>query len=324
MQREVGLPPAFAALSGTVFYVQHAYGHEYSSTCPKCGGEVHSTGEWPDRFRLFDDDHPTGWCRRCGFLWFPDSEKHTRTPEEIEQWRQEQVRREEARRRSAERALEHLQSEELWLRYHEALDIYYRTQWHKRGIPDQWLDFWQFGCRRDWSFQQDDGHAHRTSSLTIPLFDHDWQCVNVKHRLLDPPPDRPNMRYLYELKGQKCADPLFLCNPDAPLEGHVYVLEGEIKAAVTFATLDDSKMVMVGMPGTHPGLELVSQLERADRITLVMDPGAEEQAARLAGQLGARRCRILVCSEKIDDAIIAQRATAYDVRCWLQQARRAI
>jgi len=318
--RADALPPIFAQYASRVRYVQRVSQREWSSTCPACGGEVHRDRSLPDRCRWFVDEHPVGWCRRCGALFFPDGAKSAMSAEAFETWRRQQVEREEARRRSAERALAHLQSERIWLRYHEALDEQSRALWRKRGIPDCWQGYWQLGWRREWQFRQDDGHTHVTPSLTIPLFDRNWNCLNVKHRLLAPPPDRPNMRYLYELGGQNESDPLFLCNPDAALEGHVIAVEGEIKSAVTFLTLDDSRVVMVGLPGATPRPATLQQLEKAERITLVLDPGAEQQAEKLAGALGPKRCRILIPPAKIDDGIISEHLTRRDVLALLRTA----
>ncbi len=320
MARADSFPPVFAQYAHRVRYVQRVSQREWCSTCPSCGGEMHPDKSLPDRCRWFVDEHPVGWCRRCGALFFPDGAKSAMTPQAFEAWRREQLEREEARRRSAERALAHLRSEQVWLRYHEALDDYSRAIWRRRGIPDCWQSFWQLGWRREWQFRQPDGHLHVTPSLTIPLFNHSWECVNVKHRLVDPPPDRRNMRYLYELVGQEESDPLFLCNPDAQLEGHVILVEGEIKAAVTFLTLDDSKVVMVGLPGATPKPATLQQFEKAERITLVLDPGAQQQARKLAGALGAKRCRVLIPPKKIDDGIISEHLTKRDVFALLRTA----
>jgi hypothetical protein len=320
MPRQATLPPIFAQYAARVEYVQQVSQKEWSSTCPTCGGALHSDRSWPNRCRWFVDEHSTGWCRRCGSLFFPDGAKSAMSREEFERWRHEQVAREEARKRSAETALEYLRSEQIWLRYHEALDAYALARWAGRGIPEGWARFWQLGYRRDWSFRQQDGSLYHTPSLTIPLFDHEWNCINIKHRLLDPPPDRRHMRYLYELKDQEQADPLFLCDPGAPLRGHVIAVEGEIKAAVTFLTLDDPNVAMVGMPGTNPGPRLAEQLADAERITLVMDPGAEEAARKLAAQLGTKRCRILIPPVKVDDGIVAGQLDRRQVQSLLRQA----
>lgn len=54
--REAALPPQWACLTGKVLFVQQHSPTEWSSTCPECGGDVHPSGEWPDRCRLFVDE----------------------------------------------------------------------------------------------------------------------------------------------------------------------------------------------------------------------------------------------------------------------------
>jgi len=51
--RAAVLPGAFGSLAGQLRYVRQVSPEEYSSECPRCGGEPHPNGEWPDRFRLF-------------------------------------------------------------------------------------------------------------------------------------------------------------------------------------------------------------------------------------------------------------------------------
>ena len=117
MPREAPLPPIWSHLR--VNYVQRVSEKEYSASCPRCGGEVHQDGEWPDRLRIFVDDKPLIWCRRCSLLQFPDQ---TDSPPvnraELDAWRQKQIEREESRKRSAERALQLLRDSERWRRYH--------------------------------------------------------------------------------------------------------------------------------------------------------------------------------------------------------------
>lgn len=319
-RREVALPPAFRWLEGQVHYVQKVTATEYSATCPRCGGTVHRNGEWPDRLRIFDDDHKLIWCRQCGHMQFADRANGQKvSPEEFARWRREQIEREEARKRSAERALAHLRDQQIWLRYHEQMTGAGRDYWRRRGIPDGWQDVWFLGWVPQQNIHLPDGRPMLTPSATIPLFDEAGQLLNIKHRLVRV--QEAGQKYRYEIAGQ--GQPPFLANPEREIVGDVIAIEGEIKAAVTFLTLNDSRAVIVGLPGATVSQDVIDRLAKAERITLVMDPGADEQAEALAGRLGKQRCRILVTHAKIDDAILACEASAYDVRCWLRQARAA-
>ncbi len=314
------LPPIFAQYADRVEFVRRVSEREYSSTCPKCGGTQHPDRSWPDRCRWFLDGKPLGWCRQCHGLFWPDQAPGWQppTPAELETWRERQEEQQRRRQETAQKALAWLQSNKPWLAYHEALDDFARAYWHRRGLADFWLDYWQLGWRRDWGFHQQDGYVHRTASAAIPLLMHDGSCVNVKHRLIDPPPDAPNMRYLYEIKDQE--EPPFICNREVPLAGHVIAVEGEIKAMVCFATLDDGQAVMVGLPGTNPAPEILDQLRAADRVTLIMDPGAGRQLAALARAIGVRKCRGLIPSMKIDDGILASKLDSHGLQRYLESA----
>jgi len=255
------------------------------------------------------------WCRRCGWFSFADKLDKPADPQALSKWHKEQEQRELARKRSAERALENLRSTKIWERYHESLGEIGRAYWQRRGISPSAQNFWQLGWREQWSFTQPDGSVHRTPSATIPLFAHGWIAKNVKHRLIQPPPNRG--KYIYELYGQK--HQLFLCQPDKLLEGHVIAVEGEIKGMVLQLHLGARELV-VGLPGTSPGQRALGQLSGCEHIVLVMDPGSEEQAHRLAAQLGKQRCRVLITPVKIDDGILAGNLTQRELQSLLRTA----
>jgi len=227
------------------------------------------------------------------------------SPAQFDTWRKDQIDREEARKRSAERALEFLRSQHIWEQYHEARGDAGSIYCNLCGVPDACQAVWQLGWIPN-------------HSATIPLFDPSWQVLNIKHRLLTT--NDTGMKYRYEITGQ--GQPPFLCMPDASLAGHVIAVEGEIKAMVAFACLDDANVTMVGLPGSSPSMAVLQVIAGASDITLVMDPGAEEQALHIADKLGPERCRVLITSDKIDDAILASHATKWDVRRWLKQARK--
>jgi len=268
--------------------------------------------------RIFCDSRPLSWCRRCNALRFPDqgAARNTASAADIERWRREQIEREEARKRSAEQAPQHLRDDTVWQRYHQALDFQSRAYWRGRGIPDEWQDRWLLGWHRHYSIRGHGGEFVNTPAATIPLFGHDGQVLNVKLRLLHPPADAGKYRYL--VAGQP--HPPFLTNHTLPLAGHVVAVEGELKAAVTFITLANEAAVVIGLPGASPAHHIIDQLAEAERVTLVMDPGAEEQAAKLAAMIGRQRTRVLILPHKIDDIIQATKATPAMVRRWLNQA----
>jgi len=236
----------------------------------------------------------------------------------LAQFREAQVRREAERKASAERALRLLRDNRIWERYAAHLDEDARARqlWEQRGVPSSFQGWWQLGydpAHRFWR----DGSMFESATLTIPLFGKDWEPRNVKHRLLTP---HAWDRYRYELAG--LGQPEWRANPEADLSGHVYAVEGEIKAMVVFSRLDDAQVRMVGLPGATPGDEVLSSLAQADRVTLLFDPDAKAAAVRLARKLGIQRTWLLIPAVKVDDGIIAGRLEKQDVRRLLDGALR--
>ena len=304
MAREVSLPLVFARYAGQVHFVQQVSDTEFSSSCPSCGGDLHPGGEWPDRCRWFDDGHPRGWCRRENKLFWPDDGAKP-DPLALEAWRKEQVQREEARKRSAERALELLRESAFWEQLHEEMGAAGRAYWRKSGLSDGWQNFWQLGWATDRAFG-----GVTCDAASIPIFGPDWQIRQVKFRLMD----ESKGRYRSEPSGLGASP--FLCDPSADYSGHVIAVEGEKKAAVTFARLGDGKRVIIGLPGTNLSQPTLDLLQPADRITLVVDPGAKRAGIRMAQTLGVKRCRLLETQVKIDDFLVANNTTKHELE-WL-------
>ena len=318
MPREAVLPPIFAWLQAQVSYVQRVSDTEFSAACPNCGGTPHQSGEWPDRLRIFVDTKPLAWCRRCSWTRFADQSGDADPPDpaDVEKWRAEQIEREEARKRSAEIALKNLRSERLWERYHEALDEHSRMLWRRRGIPDSLQDFWQLGYDHGHRFWRD-GSSFYSPTLAIPIFGQGGLALNIKHRLIEPPPDYSKYRYEYSGITDGL---LWRADPEIEIGGHVIVCEGEIKAMVT--ALRGGGGNVVGIPGTNAAPAVIEQLANAERITLVMDPDAKRQGIKLAKALGIHRCWLLVPPDKIDDGILAAEMTEREVQMLLRSAIR--
>jgi len=223
----------------------------------------------------------------------------------MELWRRQREQEEVRRKQSAERALEYLRSQRLWEQYHEQLNEHGRELWRRRGLDDAWQSWYGLGYCANW---------RGGPTLTIPYFDRRREVLNIKHRLLGITDQ--DGKYRYEVSGQP--QHLYLTNPADAVTDHVIVVEGEIKAMVTFATLGE--LIVVGIPGATPPKYMLPLLAKAERITLIMDPGAELEAYRLGKALGIARVRVLIPPMKIDDGIIAAGLTARDVRYLINQA----
>lgn len=314
MRTEIELPEQFACLAGQVKYVQQHSHSEYSSSCPRCGGSPHPSGEWPDRFRMFSNGRPRVWCRRCGFFAFVDSltKGYKASAEEIERFRREQEQRAEARLRSAQRELELLRSSKLWLHYNEMLGEHERAWWRGRGVPDVWQDLWELG----WS--------HERQAASIPIKDDTGQCRNIKYRTVDGQP-----RYYYHLSGVPAMP--FLTDPELKDPSHIIAVEGEIKAMVVYIAWDNPNGCVVGLPGLNPSPSVIETLSKAEKVTLVLDPGADTPGengwsplGRLVQQMRSLnpkgRYLKLIPPVKVDDGILAAGLDKHEVNQLLRSA----
>ena len=308
MANESPLPPEWQCLEGKVFWVQSKGREEWTSSCPVCGDSGHTGSDAPDRFVMWTSDgHPRAWCRRCDKTYYPDNFGDDRFPkpnhEQIEQWRQTALEREREAEKRATEALAQLRRQERWIRWHDSMDDSGVAYWARRGVPRYMQDVWMLGMNPQYRLWTGSEAIHLPTA-TIPLVGPDMQVHNVKHRLLSPPEGFG--KYRYELSG--AGQDLFYCEPDAPMDNHVIVIEGEIKAMVTYVTLARDGQPVIGLPGTNPKMELLTDaLKDADRITLIMDPGARQPAWELCKKLGISRCRVLIPPMKIDDGIVAAR-----------------
>lgn len=228
-------------------------------------------------------------------------ERHERAVEEHKRAEQQM----EARRKE-------LQAEQKHLYYHNHMNDFFIGEWLKRGIDEAWQGFFSVGGCED--FVINDGW--HTQTLTIPIFDVNYDVLNIKHRLLNP--QKPNDKYRPEKSGLGAFPPL-LAFPDKGFDGAVtWVIEGEIKAMVTATITPDSDWQFIGVPGRTQYTGLVEKLFNKN-VIVVPDPGAEKDAA---GFCKAVHGRWLSLPGKIDDIIIEHGCDPSWLLSMERQARR--
>jgi DNA primase len=220
----------------------------------------------------------------------------------------------------AREAVAALKSTELWKKYHDEMNEDARRMWDERGIGEDWQNIWSLGyCRRK-GYMTKMGELF-TPSMTIPLFTHGWDVVNVKHRLLNPL--NPKDKYRPEKSGLSM--PAYICDPDMPKDKteNVLIVEGEIKAMVSYITLDSPKWQVIGLPGKDAKKiknELIN--DYAGRNCFVcLDPDGKEQARELAAGLGGR---MFTLPQKIDDIITAGGIDKETLRGLIRQAEKVV
>lgn len=310
------LPDSLARRWGNLEYIMQRGQHEWSSSCPKCGSEGHAGNEWPDRFRMFDSGKPRGWCRRCGYQDFADSDsKIVISAEERQKWLDERIEREKENLRRAQTALELLRREQSWIRYHACLGQDGANFWSGKGVPDWAVDWLELGWCQDKAFWSD-GHEFRTPTATIPVFAPGRELVNIRHRLINPP--HPGDKYRPDRAGLPAA--LYLTNPNERPQGECILIEGEIKAIVVMANLDKPELSIVGTPGKNLNPDRLALLSDCGRIWIVFDPDATPQAMETAKQIG-KRARVVQLPCKADDAFTMYGAEPRDFYAALRYGR---
>ena len=314
------LPMSLSRRWGTLQFVKQTGPHEWHSECPRCGDNGHGGREWPDRWFMRDDGRPRGYCRRCMYQDFADSDQRTFkiTAEERAHWLQERLTREEQAKQEAEHAIALLRREDAWLRWHETMSPQGYQFWASKGVEEWAINYYRLGyceSRTVWA----NGVEYVTPTATIPIFAPGWELVNVRHRLVNPP--SPGDKYRPDRVGLPSA--LFLTDPDKQPEGECILVEGEIKAIVLRENISNLNVTIVGLPGKNPRKDLLDKLVRCDRIHIVLDPDATPQAIDIAKTLGVKRARVVSLPVKPDDAFTLYNETEERFFAAIRQARVA-
>lgn len=197
--------------------------------------------------------------------------------------------------KEAQKALEELKKAQSWLRYHNNLTREARTLWRARGIPDEWQDYWKFG------YSPSCPTYRQSPSLTIPIFTPtEKDPINIRHRLLNP--ECSGDKYRPEQSGLPAVP--FFSDPELPIgrSERVIVVEGEIKAAVTFLTIDEPLWQVIGIPGKRIWEKIAGELEGRKDTVILLDPDAKEEAVKMARSIGGAKVADL--PEKVDDMLL--------------------
>lgn len=213
----------------------------------------------------------------------------------------------------AEAARAELQAAQIHLYYHEHMPACSYQNWLDRGLNDSDIGFWYLGGKEDYIV-----NGYHTPTLTIPIFDTQRNLLNVKHRLINPNPQKPNDKYRPEREGLGPFPP-FLAVPEMGYDGAtILVLEGEIKAMVTWARCGNIEMQCIGVPGRSNYKPLTEKLF-GKNVVVVPDPGAEKDAIAFAKQVSGK---VLMLPDKIDDLITRNHFDADWLNSLMKQARR--
>lgn len=230
-----------------------------------------------------------------------------------------QAERLEAEIEKAQKTLAELREVQSWIRYHQNMDGEYsqaRVMWESRGVPEWYQDWIKLGYDPSHTFWA--GEEYTSPTLTIPIYEPlTWEVVNIKHRILGEASDKLG-KYRPEKSGLGAV--LFPASPDLPVSGRVIAVEGEIKSMVTYVTLSDANIQVVGLPSKNPNEAIIKQLQKCDDVVLCLDPDADNVKA-VAHEIG-NHVRVMSLPDKIDDYIITNSLDGDWLKSQVRMARK--
>ena len=184
--------------------------------------------------------------------------------------------------------------------------------WTARGLPEEYQGYWYLGGCDDFVV----GEGYHTPTLTIPIFDEGRNVLNIKHRLVNP--QKPTDKYRPERGGLGAFPPLLACPEMGYNGGTIIVVEGEIKAMVTWAYAGISDWQVIGVPGRTQFKSIADKL-KGKNVLVIPDPGAEKEAIDLARAVGGK---FLKLPDKVDDFILSAGLGKDEIYRLTKQARR--
>jgi hypothetical protein len=211
-----------------------------------------------------------------------------------------------------------LRVEKKWIEYHLNEDG--NLLWENEGVPEMWQGIWQLGYCPDfrYSIRREEFHS---PTITIPMFTAGWEIMNIRHRILNPAVKGNKYRpQYYEIPSTP-----FIADPDLKLGEGKYgiICEGEKKAMVTYITIDEPDIQVIGIPGKEwlkdGGIKkYISDMER---VYICLDPDAKEEAEEMA-YMYRDVARIIDLPFKIDDLILKYGLRSSDLKQLLKTTRR--
>lgn len=295
---------------------------EWSSACPKCGDAGHvwsGSDDVPDRFRIFLNGNPRGWCRGCQHFEFADNA--TVTPTQVYRYREEAKDRAIAERLRVKEKIKSLEQEAEWRGFHAAMRDKDRNHWREAGINDAAQDWWELGYNPECIYKYNN-NLYKSPALTIPYFKQ-GHVVNMQSRLLEAEPAAGKYRFSPGLPAA-----LYYPEKDELPFGTCLIVEGGKKAMVVYLHLAGSAKVadsIVGLPSKYLSDSQLDSFKNCDNFILALDPDANHDgtAVRNAEKLGFSRTKIATLPEKIDDLIVKYGATGDNVARYIKDARYA-
>ena len=328
--REVSLPSEFSELSGLVRFVQKKSAYEYSSTCPKCLGGIHSNGDYPDRFIMLMPEIsrakiPFGWCRVCGYRWWTGQKDNKSVdPETIKLLEQQAKEAKEKRDAERQRKLAEFSTGELWNELHNRLGKDQREWWRNAGVPDDWQDYLKLGYTPDRSYRTNSGIEH-SPAYTIPYFGLGFVFKTMQYRLSNP--ENPSDRYRFEAD---LGTSYYMTTPSIKISDELIICEGAKKSMVV-KIYGEPKTTVLAVPSKVDwrGCGILEAVKDCGRVYVMFDPDCYEQPPEInnwtpqpilfAKEIG-KNSRVIECPVKADDAFLMYGMSDEEWRAMKKQA----
>jgi hypothetical protein len=232
---------------------------EAAGPCPFCRMSDH------DGFLLFS--HARYWCRNCGTSgWVDEDDTRRPSPEELQELRMQALERQMREHEQRLAKLEEMHNCKDHLRYHENLTDRTRQLWYESNIFDDAIDKFMLGYSRECPTYRE------SPSLTVPVYGHDNQLADIRHRLL-----QPNGSGKYRPHRGGLGTHLF----NAPIlrssHERLLIVEGEKKVIC----LDQAGFPAVGIMGKSAWNKRWFDWFDVGRVYIALDPDADESAERL-------------------------------------------
>lgn len=317
MPAYVQLPPEFAGLEGKVQFVQRINDNEYHSSCPNCGvNETHSDSNPSDRFVMWvesrSNGRPFGMCiRHCGWKWTPEKHDAEWTPEEKAAF---QAKRRELNQREELRLLQYanevVMKQGIYNRYADNLkrSEYGKRYLYSRGFDsDEWNEFLGFGIDEGFKVRGKFS-TYYSPAVSMPIFGLAGVVEQVKMRITDPKNKDDRFRNIYKSGNQHIYFPL----RDERIGNKIAIFEGEMKSAqAAMRGRLPSDVQIIATQGKGVGTRMLYKIESAEVVYLCLDPDAyapnkngETTVMQTARKIGLEKTRLIVCRDKVDDAIM--------------------
>ena len=283
----------------------------------------------PGEFTVYEDHYHCFSCGETGdvidfFAWVNNKSiseimrenNLDFTPEQLIERKEEIVKiKIEAREKANAEvmdALKKLHRTKKWIEYHNNLNETYRELWRRRGVEDAFQSIWQLGYNPAFKYRTNQGIL-TTPSLTIPIKAVGGECLNIQHRLQNA---INGERYRPEGMGLKMDNP-FICDTELKGAQDIIIVEGAIKAMVTYQTYDKPGAQVIGALNKGMMDKTIRQSKGRNAIVIPDPDGREEiqDAARCSG------AKVLRLPKKIDDLILEHGLGKHWLRDTIQQAR---